>query len=190
MPSLAEASTARQESVLFEEMDKRIDLLLANVSHGENPGDRYHAVTANPRSMGYLRFLLRHYAKSPTPWRDCFKDNFKRFGPKAKGLCGVLKDSIRGTAMWRGHPSRDVGAPGVAIGEADKWASPAWGGHHGLSAPPCLSVALSQEFGTIDEDALQEAVNIVIALGERCDVHRVLVGLDEPPVLDLSEVLA
>lgn len=56
------ASEKREEEILLDDIDRRLDLLLAN----------YQRVTSNPRSMGYLRFLLRHYAKSPTPWRDCF----------------------------------------------------------------------------------------------------------------------
>lgn len=72
------ASEKRSEELLEEDIDRRLDLLLAN----------YQKVTANPRSMGYLRFLLRHYAKSPTPWRDCVKDNTRRVGPeRVKGLC-------------------------------------------------------------------------------------------------------
>lgn len=197
MSSLAEVSYERQERLLAGEMDKRLDLLLANVPHGENPGDRYHAVTANPRSMGYLRFLLRHYAKSPHPWTQCVADNFKRFGPKTKGLCGVLKDTIRQNAMWRhgapsgphaGHP--DAGSPGAAIGEADKWASPAWGGKHHLSEdgqPLSLLDELDMEFGVVDHsEPFLEAVNVLCALGEKCDVFRVLIGLDEPPVIDLK----
>lgn len=191
MTTLAEAATARKERLLFEELDKRLDLLLAGTGK-ESPGDRYHAVTANPRSMGYLRFLLKHYAKSPTPWRDCYKDNFRRFGPKAKGLCGVLKDTIRQHASWRGHPALDVGAPGVAIGEADKGAAPAWGGHH-LSDERPLSLLdeLDMEFGVVDHtEALTEAAQIFCAIGEKCDVYRVLIGLDEAPALNLAEVLA
>src|SRR5205814_1069907 len=100
MPSLAEVSDARRERLLAAEIDKRVDLLLSHFA--ENPADHYHAVTANPRSMGYLRSLLKHYAKKPHPWRECYKDNLKRFGPKTAGLCGVLKDTIRQSAGWRG----------------------------------------------------------------------------------------
>lgn len=74
------ASEKRSEELLMEEIDQRIDLLLA--------GTRYAAVTSNPRSMGYLRFLLRHYAKEIHPWRKCYVDNVHRFGPeRTKGLC-------------------------------------------------------------------------------------------------------
>lgn len=194
MPSLAEASQARVQRLAQEELDKRLDLLLANVNFAENPSDHYHAVTANPRSMGYLRFLLRHYAKNPHPWRACYKDNFKRFGPKTAGLCGVLKDTIRQSASWRGaHNPHDVGAPGVAIGESDKWASPAWGGHKlsevAEDRPLSLLDELDLHFGVVDHtESVTEAAQILCAIGDRCDVFRVLVGLDEPPSIDLSEL--
>lgn len=154
------ASEKRKEVLLSNEIDKRLDLLLAN----------YPRVTSNPRSMGYLRFLLRHYAKSPTPWRDCVKDNTKRFGPeKVKGLCGVLKDTIRQTTYWRGKKGHskvpDVGDPGYAIGEADKGAAPPWHGGHDLG-----EMAVPEDICLIMQD-----------LGKQCDPYRVLIGLDEPP---------
>src|ERR1700690_2707288 len=112
------ASEKRSEELLLEDIDKRLDLLLAN----------YQKVTANPRSMGYLRFLLRHYAKDPHPWRACYRDNLHRFGEKTAGLCGVLKDVVRQNVFWRkgahGHSKLpDVGAPGVAIAYGDKGAA-------------------------------------------------------------------
>jgi hypothetical protein len=92
----------------------------------------YQKVTANPRSMAYLRPLVKHYAKDPHPWHACYKDNFKRFGPKTPALCGVLKDVIRQRTDWRGKGPRPgdtpADSPGVAIGEADKGAAkPPWG---------------------------------------------------------------
>lgn len=152
------ASGRREEEVFFEDIDKRLDILLAN----------YQRVTANPRSMGYLRFLLRHYAKSSTPWRSCYKDNLRRFGPdKTKGLCGVLKDLIRQNTHWRGKNNpHDVGTPGVAIGYADQKAAPPWGGHkHDLG-----EMAVPDEIALILED-----------INSKCDVYRVLIGLDEAP---------
>lgn len=160
------ASEKRSEELLMDIIDQRLDKLgLAN----------FQRVTANPRSMGYLRFLLRHYAKSPTPWRDCYKDNLKRFGPdKTKGLCGVLKDTLRGTTKWRGHPELDHGAPGVAIGYADAKAAPPWGGHRHLSE---TNLDMGMEMGMPEDVAL-----LLEELGEKCDVYRVLAGLDEPGV--------
>lgn len=98
--------------------------------------------------------------------------------------------------MWRhgppvgphpGHP--DAGAPGVAIGEADKWAAPAWGGHH-LSEDRPLSLLdeLDLEFGVVDHsEHLEDAAEALCELGRRCDVFRVLIGLDGPPDLSLQE---
>lgn len=156
------ASEKRSEELLSEELDKRINLFLAN----------YQKVTANPRSMGYIRFLLRHYAKSPTPWRDCYKDNLKRFGPeKTKGLCGVLKDMIRQTTYWRGKAGHskvpDVGAPGVAIAYGDKGAAnPPWhGGGSDLG-----EMAVPDDICLIMED-----------IGNQCDPYRVLIGLEDAP---------
>lgn len=163
---IEQASHNREMDLLNEEVDRRIDLLLSN----------FQRVTSNPRSMGYLRFLLKHYAKSPTPWRDCYKDNLKRFGPdKTKGLCGVLKDTLRQTTKWRGHPTADVGSPGVAIANADAKAAPPWGGHH-LSETK-LDMGL--------EMAMPEDVALILdELGSKCDVHRVLVGLEDPPRIE------
>lgn len=160
------ASERREEELFNSEIDRRVDILLSN----------FQRVTANPRSMGYLRFLLRHYAKSPTPWRDCYKDNLKRFGPeRTKGLCGVLKDTIRQTTYWRGKKGHskvpDSGAPGVAIANAD--ASAAKGGKHHLSE---TKIDMGSEMAMPEEIAL-----VLEELGQKCDVYRVLVGLDEPP---------
>lgn len=174
---LEAASHEREWLAIEEEIDRRVDLLLSN----------YQAVTANPRSMGYLRFLLKHYAKKAHPWRECFKDNFKRFGPKTKGLCGVLKDTIRQGTHWRGHPELDHGAPGVAIGEADKGAAPPWGGHHSLSEEDgCdLDQAFIKEFPGVTE-VPSEVFDILLALEKQCSVTRVILGIDEPPHLTLE----
>ena len=196
MASVAEASDQRRERLWDEELDRRVDLLIVNLA--ENPSDRYHAVTADPRKMGYLRFLLKHYAKDPHPWAACYRDNLKRFGPRTKGLCGVLKDTIRQNASWRhgapkgphaGHP--DAGAPGVAIGEADRDAAPAWGGHHHMADERPLSLLdeLDLEFGISDHAAaLEDVADLLCALHSHCNVGRVLLGLDDPPAtLTLEE---
>lgn len=170
----------RLDRVLMSEIDGRLELLLAN----------YQRVTANPRSMGYLRFLLKHYAKDPHPWHACVRDNMKRFGPgKTEALCGVLKDTIRQTTYWRhGHGGHskvpDAGAPGVAIGEADKDAAPAWGGHRHLSMLDELDI----EFGVVDHThPVREAIGVLFDLCEAgCDVYRVLLGLEEAPTIKES----
>lgn len=155
----AQASDRRLERLLDDETDTVLRSLFAN----------YQRVTANPRSMGYLRFLLKHYANQPHPWRACYKDNFKRFGPKTAGLCGVLKDTIRQRTDWRGKGPRptDVGSPGVAIGEADAPAAPPWGGHHNLK----LSIPeIPDDVWAAIED-----------LTRQCNPCRVLLGLEDAP---------
>lgn len=164
---LQAASDEREWSLVEEEIDRRLDLLLSN----------YQAVTANPNSMGHLRFLLKHYAKKAHPWKECYKDNFKRFGPKTAGLCAVLKDTIRQGTSWRGHPAADHGSPGVAIGEADA---------HRLSEPECdLDVAFMAEFPGVDE-VPAEVFEIIFTLASKCNVTHVLLGLQQPPTIALE----
>lgn len=173
--TLAEASQARVDRLVSEEVDKRIDLLLSN----------FERVTADPRKMGYLRSLLKHYAKFPHPFTQCVHDNMKRFGPgHTEAVCAVLKDVLRQSVGWRGHPERDHGAPGAAIAEADKSAAPAFGGKHRLSEDrqPSFLDELDAEFGVVDHsEPIRESFGVLVALGEKCDVYRVLIGLDEPP---------
>jgi len=180
--SVAEASEARLDRMLMSEIDGRMDLLL----------DHYQTVTADPRKMGYLRFLLKHYAKDPHPWAACVADNMRRFGPgKTEALCGVLKDLIRQNPYWRhgkgGHSKLpDAGAPGVAIGEADAKAAPAWGGHRHLAERQIsLLDELDAEFGVVDHrEDVAAAMSILADLGDHCDVYRVLIGLDEAPTFE------
>jgi hypothetical protein len=156
---VAEAAARRLERASDDDSDRALMMLLAN----------YQAVTADPRKMGYLRSLLKHYAKSPTPWRDCYKDNLKRFGSKTPALCGVLKDLLRQRTDWRGKGPNphDHGSPGVDIAESDKGDAPAWGGHHGLK----LDVpSIPDEIWAVLEDVTRN-----------CDPCRVLLGLDEAP---------
>lgn len=160
------ASERRLEETRNEDIDRRVDLLLAN----------YQRVTANPRTMGHLRFLLKHYAKSETPFRSCVADNAKRFGPgRVEKVCAVVKDTLRQSSHWRGHPSEDHGSPGVAIADADAPFAPAWGGHKHLAE------AFVEEYGV---EAPDEVFEMMEALGEKCDVYRVLIGLDEPPTFE------
>lgn len=106
---------------------------------------------------------------------NCYKDNLRRFGPeKTKGLCGVLKDTLRQTSYWRGKKGHskvpDVGAPGVAIAYGDKdAANPPWHGNN-LSELDMGTMAVPDEVCLIMED-----------LGKQCDPYRVLIGLDSSP---------
>lgn len=158
------ASERRKEELVDETIDRRIDLLLAN----------YQRVTADPHAMGHLRFLLKYYAKFPHPFRKCVSDNLRRFGPgRTEKVCAVVKDTIRQSTHWRGHPAEDAGAPGVAIADADAPFAPV--NHHNLAE--ASMVRFGEEPPDIVFDVLEQ-------LGERCDVYRVLIGLDEPPSFD------
>lgn len=179
LASVAAASQARIDRQLAAEIDGRVTLLLSN----------YQAVTADPKKMAYLRPLLAHYAKDPHPFAACVKDNMKRFGPgRTEGICAVIKDTIRQTTGWRhGHNCHskvpDAGSPGVGIAEADKGAAH-WGGHN-----MSLLDHLDGEIGVIDHSVgILDALHTIELLGRSCDVYRVLLGLDEPPVLNLVEV--
>jgi hypothetical protein len=146
---LLQASARRIELARDEEIDRTLRTLLA----------RYESVTSDPRKMGYLRFLFKHYAGKAHPWKSCYQDNFKRFGPKTPGLCGVLKDVIRQGTHWRGkHPRSDSGSPGVSIAYAD--------------AP----------YAKFSLDDIPEEIWAVLAdLDDQCDPCRVLYGLDPAP---------
>lgn len=73
-----------------------------------------NADRVGPEARHRLAGLIKFYAKKPHPFRACVQDNAKRFGDDgAKRVCAVLKDIIRGTTKWRGHPELDHGAPGA-----------------------------------------------------------------------------
>lgn len=87
--TLSEAREERRERMMFDAIDQRVDLLLS-------------AKTVGPHARYKLRNLLKYYAKKPHPFRACYKDNVKRFGPRgAAQVCATLKDIIRGTTKWR-----------------------------------------------------------------------------------------
>src|SRR5258707_271344 len=90
-----------------EELSEYIDLALSN------------ADKVGPKARHQLHGLLRYYAKKKHPFTACVRDNTKRFGPdRAKRVCAVLKDIIRGTTKWRGKNNpRDKGVSAVAMSE-------------------------------------------------------------------------
>lgn len=114
---LLAAQRAREDLLLDDWLDEQIDVLLQ--SHlGAAPGVS-EASTVGPDARHKLRGILRHYAKDPHPFTACMHDNMKRFGPgRTERVCAVVKDIIRGTTKWRGHPELDHGAPG-AIAASD-----------------------------------------------------------------------
>ncbi len=110
------AQSAREDRLLDEVIDRRLEILF---SKGEHPGVS-QASTVGPDKRHKLRGLLRYYAKKDHPFTACVNDNMKRFGPnRTEKVCATLKDIIRGTTHWRGHPELDHGAPG-AIAASDE----------------------------------------------------------------------
>lgn len=135
--SLIEAQERRRDDLLNEELGLVLDRIFSE------------ADTVGPDARHKLRGILRHYAKDPHPFRACVKDNMKRFGPgRTEAVCATLKDIIRGTTHWRGHPAADHGSPG-AIAASD-------------AEPITLSDAERREIlvGLSDDDwnALEEAI--------------------------------
>lgn len=146
---LLAAQQAREDRLLDAAIDGRLEILFAKTEH---PGVS-QATTVGPHARHKLRGLLRYYAKSKQPFTDCVHDNMKRFGPnRTERVCATLKDIIRGTTHWRGHPALDHGSPG-AIAASDQ------------DADPCPITLTDQERTEIltslsDEDwsALEEAI--------------------------------
>jgi hypothetical protein len=100
MKTLAQA----REERLDLEIDKMISdrIAKANLAAPISPGARFK-----------LRNILKKYARSAHPFRDCVKDNMKRFGPgRTEALCATLKDTIKGNKNWRN------GGGGVGTSEA------------------------------------------------------------------------
>ena len=118
--TLAEAQRAREDRLLGEWVERQMDVLLVDVA-GRAPGVS-EADTVGPDARHKLKGILQHYAKDPHPFTACVHDNMKRFGPgRTERVCAVVKDIIRGTTKWRGHPELDHGAPGaVAAAEIDE----------------------------------------------------------------------
>ena len=119
---LLAAQQAREDLLLDEAIDRRLEVLFAAGIPGVGtvtPGVS-EASTVGPDARHKLRFLLRYYAKKPHPFRACVADNMKRFGPnRTERVCATMKDIIRGTTHWRGHPELDHGAPG-AVAASDQ----------------------------------------------------------------------
>lgn len=102
--ALREAQREREHELLFADLDRVLDRVFSE------------ADTVSPEARHKLRGILRHYAKDPHPFRACVKDNMKRFGPgRTEAVCATLKDMIRGTTHWRGHPADDHGSPGAIM---------------------------------------------------------------------------
>lgn len=106
---LLAAQREREDRLLDAAIDSRIELLFAQPEPSASEAD-----TVGPSARHKLRGLLRYYAKKDHPFTACVNDNMKRFGPnRTERVCATLKDVIRGTTHWRGHPELDHGDPGA-----------------------------------------------------------------------------
>lgn len=95
-PEVKAAQAAREERLLNDFIDERLDVLL---SHED----------VSPRERTMLRNLLKHYAKMAHPFRACVRDNMKRFGPgRTEKICATIKDMIAGTHRWRSVETSDA----------------------------------------------------------------------------------
>lgn len=113
--SLSAAQAAREDRLIDAAIEKRLTLIFSKEEH---PGVS-QANTVGPHARRQLKGLLRYYAKKDHPFTSCVHDNMKRFGPnRTEKVCATLKDIIRGTTHWRGHPELDHGDPG-AIAASD-----------------------------------------------------------------------
>lgn len=111
------------DEILDESFETKLDELLAAEeahfaagmgSSAATGGTVKQYQTVSPQAKEKLKGILKHYAKDPHPFTACVRDNRKRFGDRAENVCAVLKDIIRDTTKWRGHPSMDKGSPGVS----------------------------------------------------------------------------
>lgn len=104
--ALVEAQRAREARMWDDHFNRMFDEQIS-VLFSE-------ADTVGPDARHHLRGILRHYAKEAHPFTACVRDNMKRFGPgRTEKVCATLKDIIRGTTHWRGHPAEDHGSPGA-----------------------------------------------------------------------------
>ena len=111
---LRAAQRAREDLLLDDVIDRRLEVLFAPPGTGAATPGVSQADTVGPGARHKLRGLLRYYAKKDHPFTACVADNMKRFGPnRTERVCATLKDIIRGTTHWRGHPELDHGAPGA-----------------------------------------------------------------------------
>jgi hypothetical protein len=95
------------EQAREERLDREIDAMIS-----ERLSKAHLAAPISPKAKVKLRGILKKYAKSAHPFRECVRDNMKRFGPgRTEAICATLKDTIRGGKDWRkgAHTSEDDG---------------------------------------------------------------------------------
>src|SRR5690349_6191712 len=92
--TVEQARERRLDAAVDKIIDAHIDQRLAAVKL---------AAPIAPGAKVKLRNILKKYAKSAYPFRECVRDNMKRFGPgRTEAVCATLKDEIKGRKNWRG----------------------------------------------------------------------------------------
>jgi hypothetical protein len=85
------------EQAREERFDREIDAMIDERLKKANL-----AAPVAPAAKVKLRNILKKYAKLAHPFRECVKDNMKRFGPgRTEAICATLKDTIKGRKDWR-----------------------------------------------------------------------------------------
>lgn len=85
------------EQAREKRFDREIDKMIS-----DKLAEAKLAAPISPTAKVKLRNILKKYAKSDHPFRDCVKDNMSRFGPgRTEALCATLKDTIKGNKNWR-----------------------------------------------------------------------------------------
>jgi hypothetical protein len=85
------------EQAREQRFDREIDQMIS-----DRLAAAHLAAPVSPTAKVKLRNILKKYAKSAHPFRECVKDNMKRFGPgRTEAVCATLKDTIKGRKDWR-----------------------------------------------------------------------------------------
>jgi hypothetical protein len=99
-----------RQQTLEERLDREIDKMIADKLKAANL-----AAPISPHARVKLRGILKKYARSAHPFRECVRDNMKRFGPgRTEAVCATLKATIKGAGRKVGA-SENSGADDLAI---------------------------------------------------------------------------
>jgi hypothetical protein len=100
------------EQAREERLDREIDEMIAR----KIKANGVSLESVGPAARVKLRGILKKYAKSAHPFRECVRDNMKRFGPgRTEAICATLKDTIKGTTKWRKGGSNTSESDGLTI---------------------------------------------------------------------------
>src|SRR6202000_308129 len=118
MSDMSSAIAPERQAALARRLDRELDVVIDKSLDAINFSN---ADRVGPEARHQLKGLLRYYAKKDKPFTACVNDNTKRFGPgRVDKVCAVLKDIIRGTTHWRGHPELDHGSPGAVTASDER----------------------------------------------------------------------